>query len=198
MKNQLMSYQELSDEQLMRRIAQREEAAFEHLYDTYAASLMGLALKVIRDRAVAEEVVQETFWRVWTRAETYQEQRGTLVSWLFSITHRLAIDTWRQQKIRPQAVESEEEAEQVEFYADPEANVPEAAWLKMQRAQVQAAMSQLSLEQAQVIRLAYFYGLTRQEISQLLGHPLGTVHTRARLALQKLAKLLQLQGIVEG
>lgn len=190
-----MNYSDFTSEQLMLWVAKGDEAALECLYDRYSPSVMGVVYKVVKDRGVAEEIVQETFWRVWSHAASYQEQRGTFTSWLFSIAHRLAIDTWRQQKVRPQLLENEAETDTFETYADPKSNVPEMVDLEIQRKQIQGAVATLSSEQQKVIRLAYFYGLTRQEIAAFTGDPLGTVHTRARLALQKLHKFLVAEGV---
>jgi RNA polymerase sigma-70 factor (ECF subfamily) len=151
---------------------------------------MGLTLRMIQDKAVAEEIVQETFWRVWRYAHTFQAQRGSFTSWLFSLAHRLAIDTWRRQKVRPQPARSESELQQMYGQPDPQATIPEAVWLLIQHEQVRAAVAELPPEQLHVIELAYFQGLTRQEIAQITGLPLGTIHTRARLALQKLRAIL--------
>jgi RNA polymerase sigma-70 factor (ECF subfamily) len=186
-----MDYLQLSDEQLMSHIAEGQEAALALLYERYAAAVMGLAFKVVGDRSVAEEIVQETFYRVWDKSRSFHEQKGSVTSWLFRIARNLAIDSLRRQQVRPQAVESEPEAEHIERTRSSSANVVEAAWLAIKREQVQTALRQLPEEQRQVMELAYFGGLTRREIAAETGVALGTIHTRARLALQKLQQTLQ-------
>ncbi|HKZ86070.1 MAG TPA: sigma-70 family RNA polymerase sigma factor [Anaerolineae bacterium] len=189
-----MGQVDVTDESLLARAAAGDASALEALYDRYAPVVMGLALKMIGDRAAAEEIVQETFWRVWRNADAFRAQRGTATSWLFGIARNLIIDLCRRRKVRPQPAQSEDEARRVESAADPDSDVPESAWTSIKRRQVRAAMAQLPAAQRRVIELAYFGGMTRQEIAQAIGEPLGTVHTRARLALQKLRESLQAQG----
>jgi RNA polymerase sigma-70 factor (ECF subfamily) len=186
-----MDYQQLDDEQVMTYIAEGQEAALAALYDKYGSAVMGLAFKVVRDRAIAEESVQETFYRVWDKSLTFKEHKGTFTSWLFRIARNLAIDSLRRQNVRPQAIECEQEKEYLERTTTSNVNVAEAAWMSIQQEQVQTAVTQLPEEQRRVIELAYFSGMTRREISQKTGVALGTIHTRARLALQKLQESLQ-------
>ena len=87
-----------TDEQLMARVAQRDRSAFENLYERYAGILLGLAMRVLGERAISEEITQEAFWKVWQRAATFDSQRGQASSWLFSIVHHLAIDELRRRR----------------------------------------------------------------------------------------------------
>ena len=190
-----MSQDKLDDEQLMARVAGGDQKALATLYDRYARSVMGLAIQILRDRPAAEEVVQETFWRVWNHAGTFEARRGTFTSWMFSIARRHAIDMTRRQKVRPQAARSDAEEAIMWASPDPAEGVAEAAWLSIQRQRVRAILDELPDEQYEVIRLAYFQGMTRQEIAEATNNPLGTIHTRARLALKKLRALLQAEGI---
>jgi len=185
----------LSDEQLMNQVANGDSVALEALYDRHAPRVLGVVMRILPDRPVAEEVLQETFWRIWDKADAYHVDRGTFTSWLFSIARRQAIDVTRRQKVRPQAARDEREATQMQLRPDPDGHVDEAAWLAIQRQQVKSALTVLSPEQYEVIALAYYQGLTRQEIAESTGSPLGTVHTRARLGLQKLRTVLEAQGV---
>lgn len=97
--NNQSSLGQLSDETLIARVARSDRTAFETLYDRYAPMVMGVSLKIIGDHAVAEEVLQETFWQVWQGAATYQLQGGSFASWLFRIARRLAIDSHRWRKL---------------------------------------------------------------------------------------------------
>ena len=191
----IMIVKEWSDEQLIAQVARGDTAAYELLYDRYCSMVMGLALKITGDRSLAEEVVQETFWRVWRKADLFQTQRGAFTSWFFGITRNLSIDLLRRQKTQVQPVNETEQI--IEQIADPTTNVPEAAWLRQKHQQMHAAIETLPKEQRSVIEMAYFRGMTRQEIAQATGEPLGTIHTRARLALQKLREELQMQGFEE-
>ncbi|HLO15455.1 MAG TPA: sigma-70 family RNA polymerase sigma factor [Anaerolineales bacterium] len=183
--------EQLSDEILVARVARGNSAALEALYDRYASAVLGSLLKVIGDRAMAEDVLQETFWRVWQSAATYQAQRGTFVSWLFRIARNLAIDAYRRRNVRPQAMPSAEGKESVfDQTPDPDMDVAAQAQSMFKHRQVRHALESLPGSQRQVIEMAYFYGMTRQEIAEATGEALGTIHTRARLALQKLREEL--------
>jgi RNA polymerase sigma-70 factor (ECF subfamily) len=186
-----MPNRDVSDEQLMARVAAGDERALEALYDRHAAAAMGLALRIMGDRASAEDVVQETFLRVWRHAASFRREQGRFTSWMFSIAHRLAIDGLRRRSVRPQPAQSAAEEQAMARQASDEAAVPEAAWASMRQQQVRQALASLPKEQLQVIELAYFQGLTRQEIAAATQSPVGTVHTRARLALEKLRGALR-------
>jgi RNA polymerase sigma-70 factor (ECF subfamily) len=176
-----------SDESLVIQVARGNSAALEVLYDRYAPIVLGISLKVVGDQALAEDVLQETFWRVWQSAGTYQSQRGPFTGWLFRIARNLAIDAYRRRTVRPHTIAPADGSDPImDETPDPEADVAEQAQSKMKNRQIRKAMAALPLVQRQVIEMAYFYGMTRQEIAEATGEALGTIHTRARLALQKL------------
>ena len=181
----------LSDEILVSQVARGNNGALETLYDRYASTVLGICLRVVGDQALAEDVLQETFWRLWKSAETYQSQRGTFTSWLFRIARNLAIDAYRRRSVRPQALQTPEGSDPIlEEVPDPDMDVAEQTESVLKNRQVRKALSSLSFVQRQVIELAYFQGMTRQEIAEATGEALGTIHTRARLALQKLREEL--------
>ena len=181
------SLSDAPDETLAVQVARGDQAALEALYDRYASIVMGIALKIIGDQAVAEDILQETFWRVWQSAETYQSQLGTFTGWLFRIARNLAIDAYRRRNVRPQAILSVGDSDSVlDQTADPDVNVAEQAQSILMNRQLRRAVASLPGVQRQVIEMAYFFGMTRQEIAEATGEALGTIHTRARLALQKL------------
>lgn len=183
-----------SDEDLMARVTLRDSAAFERLYDRHAAVVLGIVTRIVQDRAESEELLQETFWRVWTQAATFDAARGSLRAWLFSIARRQALDLLRRRNVRPQAARDEHEERRFEQAAADEPPVPEAAEQAIAAGELRGALGRLSGEQYQVLELAYFKGLTRQEIARTTGLPLGTVHTRARLGLQNLRSILNEKG----
>ena len=181
----------LNDETLAAQVAQGDGAALEALYDRYASTVLGVALKVLGEQSVAEDVLQETFWRVWRSAATFQSQRGSFTSWLFRIARNLAIDTYRRRNVRPQTVNDMDGADPIlDQTPDPDMDVAEQAQSMLKNRQVRAALESLPRVQRQVIEMAYFSGMTRQEISEATGEALGTIHTRARLGLQKLREEL--------
>jgi RNA polymerase sigma-70 factor, ECF subfamily len=183
------------DERLLARIAAGDRRAFETLYDRYAATVFGLALKMLGDRQLAEDAVQEIFWRVWRRLGSFDRSRA-FAPWLFGIAHNYCIDELRRRKVRPQPVYEDDEHPILSDIPD-DVDVGEAAISAEQRQIVRSALDQLPEEQRQALLLAYFGGLTQQEIAAQLGNPLGTVKTRMRLGLQKLKALLQGQTLVE-
>jgi len=182
-----MSPGQVSDEVLAAQIARGSAAALEQLYDRYAATVLAVSLKVTGDRTVAEDVLQETFWRVWRSAATFQPQRGSFTGWLFRIARNLAIDAFRKSSVRPQAVADQGESESLlDRMADPDSDVAGQVQSAMTNRLVRTALESLPSAQRQVIEMAYFFGMTRQEIAEATGEALGTIHTRARLGLQKL------------
>ena len=189
-----MDLNDLLDEQLMAHVMNRNNDALEVLYDRYASAVMGLAYRILRNRQSAEEVVQETFWRVWERADTFNAERGKFTSWLFSIARRYAIDLTRRAKIRPSSADNESDVEMMQKTPSDE-NVMNAVSTSIQSEKVKDAISHLPPEQVEVIQMAYYEGLTRREIADATQTPVGTIHTRARLALRKLQALLQSEGI---
>jgi RNA polymerase sigma-70 factor, ECF subfamily len=194
-----MSTGRLSDEILAARVASGDRAALEILYDQYAATVLGLALKIIGDRVVAEEVLQETFWRVWQSAVTYKPQRGPFAGWLFRIARNLAIDVYRRRSVRPQTISERAGADPIlDGMPDPNMDVENQAQSNLKAQQLRNALATLPREQRQVIEMAYFAGMTRQEIAEATGEALGTIHTRARLGLRKLREELERREVDEN
>lgn len=185
-----MDVKPLSDAELMARVSRRDKRALEELYDRYAAAAMGLALKMLGERNTAEEIVQEAFWRVWKRGGTFELGRGQFTAWLFGIVHNLAIDEMRRRRVRPSTISTDIEDDALLELPDGGVDVAEAAFQSVTGEQVRLALKNLPEAQRSVIELAYFEGLTHQEIAMRLNEPIGTVHTRARLALQKLRETL--------
>lgn len=188
-----MSLDPLSDEALVERVSSGDSAALEILYVRYGPAVAGLGRKILGERSAMDDLVQETFWRVWNGASSFQPGRGRFSSWLFGIAHHQAIDQLRRARSRPHALESESEVEAVA----PETDVADAAGESILRSVVQEAFGTLPDEQRRVLELAYFRGFSRREISEALGVPLGTIHTRARLGLIKLRAELRTRGYSE-
>jgi RNA polymerase sigma-70 factor (ECF subfamily) len=187
-----MSSGPLSDEILIARVARGDRTALETLYDRHATIVLGICIKITGERAAAEDVLQETFWRIWKNASAYQSQRGSFTGWLFRIARNLAIDVYRRERSRPQAITQTSDADPIlDQMPDLDINVSEQAQANLDAQQVRNALKSLPREQRLVIELAYFYGMTRQEISEATGEALGTIHTRARLGLQKLRQELE-------
>lgn len=183
-------YGGLDDEELMQRLFYRDLKAFRTLFSRYGNLVYSTSLRVVRDAQVAEDMVQEIFLRIWRKPDSYVAQRGRFVSWLASVTRNRAVDEIRSRNRRFRYETSSPEEQQREFAA-PESNDPAlTAEMADQRRLIRAALSGLPAEQRQVIEMAYFGGLTQQEISDQLSQPLGTVKTRIRLGMQKLRAAL--------
>jgi RNA polymerase sigma-70 factor (ECF subfamily) len=178
---------EPSDETLMERLAAgSDERALSDLYDRYQAQMYGLAMRITRDPALAQDAVQEAFVGVWRNAAKYAVGRSTVRTWVLSITHHRAIDILRRR--RPTSALPEVET------AEPALTAPDV-WPEvaqtLDRAAVGAAMAALSEPQREALQLAYFEGLTQVEIAERTGTPLGTVKSRVRLGLLALRRALE-------
>jgi RNA polymerase sigma-70 factor (ECF subfamily) len=172
-----------TDRALIARVVARDADALASLYDTYAARLLGLAARILGDTGEAEEVLQEVFLFVWRAAATFDSARGSVLAWLLVATRSRAIDRLRTR--RPAARAGLTRVDRVPDSPDPrdvEADSATREWETLCR----AAISELPPEQRLALELAYFEGLTHQEISQKTSTPLGTVKTRVRLGLMKL------------
>jgi RNA polymerase sigma-70 factor (ECF subfamily) len=181
---------ELDDEELMQRLAYRDLWAFRALYDRYGNLVYSAALRVLRDPQVAEDMVQEIFLRIWRKPDSYVAQRGRFATWLTSVTRNRAVDEIRSRGRRFRYETASPEEQERELPA-PDTNDPAlTAELADQRRLILAALAQIPAEQRQIIELAYFGGLTQQEIAERLSQPLGTVKTRIRLGMQKLRAAL--------
>ncbi len=179
------------DGALLSRVARGDQSAMADLYDRYARSVLGMLVPVVGgDRGVAEEIMQEAFVRVWKGAAAYRPELGSVSGWLFAIARNAGLDARRRRGSRPLGPEAlpPESVRAVEI--DPDADVSETAWERIRHARVRSALDVLPDEQRAVVTLAYFDGLTRKEIAETTGMPLGTVHTRARLGLEKLRSAL--------
>jgi len=180
-------YSQLDDVTLVQLLVQQDVDALETLYRRYSRPIFSLALKILGDREVVEEVVQEVFLRLWTRAFGYDPQRGKLLSWLLTITHHRAIDELRRRRSQPEIDGLQEQLAAIE---ETEADPSKALAQVEEREVVQQALAQLPPTQRQPIELAYYGGLTQVEIAATLREPLGTIKTRMRLGMQKLRLLL--------
>ncbi len=180
----------LTDEQLLALMGKGEGRAMAMLYDRYARLVFSLAVRILNDRAGAEEVVQEVFVKVWRRARDYDATRGKFSSWLSGIAHHHAIDELRRRRVRPTAAQAGDE-EQVENVIDDGPGLHDLAVQSIERRRIMDALKVIPPAQRKPIEMAYFEGYTQQEIADILRQPLGTVKTRMRLGMQKLKGLLR-------
>ncbi len=183
-------YAELGDEELMRRLFHRDKRAFEAIFDKYGDLVYSTALRVVRDAHLAEDVSQEIFVRLWRKPQSYVAERGRFLTWLISVTRNRAVDEVRSRGRRQRHETASPEEQERELPAGDSIDPALSAQLAEQARIVRAALAELPPEQREIIELAYFGGLTQQEISERLDQPLGTVKTRIRLGMQKLRAAL--------
>ena len=183
----------LEDEALLQAIARGQSAALGVLYDRYGRLVYSLAYQILNDGAVAEEITQEVFLQIWNKAGSFQSDLGKVSTWLTSVTRHRAIDNLRRKRIRPEGHRVEwdtsEEADDPQW-ADPQ-NVAAQVENNIQSLAIRQAIAQLPGDQQNALALAFFQGLSHQEIAEATGEPLGTVKTRIRLGMQKLRHLLE-------
>jgi len=177
--------EKLSDEQLMARVAGPDtEGALSTLYDRYSRTVFGVGLRLLGDRSLAEELVQEVFLKVWRSSRTFDSLRGSFSTWLYRVTRSVALDLYRKRARRIHPLSDEDS--RIEATRDSSLGPQEIvddSWLSWR---VSRALEGLSAAHREVIELAYFQGLTQREISQQTGVPLGTVKTRTTSALKQL------------
>jgi RNA polymerase sigma factor (sigma-70 family) len=171
------------DRELLRRIGRGDDDAFRSLFGRYAPTARALALRILRQPFLADETVQEAFLSLWRHPERYDAGRGSVRAWLMSTVHHRAVDLVRREEAhrrRAEGVLAEPPPE------DPADRAVEAVGLPEERAAVRAALERLSAEQRQVIELMYFEGLSQSQVAERTGIPLGTVKSRAVLAMRRM------------
>jgi RNA polymerase sigma-70 factor (ECF subfamily) len=181
-----MSDPEPTDGELIERIADGDRKAFEWLYRRYARVVFALALRRLRDRGHAEDAVQETFTSVWRAASSYRRERGAGAPWLYAVARNAIVD-----RIRGQVRAAVQVPETHGSDPGPEEQA-ESDWTAWQ---VQRALVELPETERHVLELAYWGGLSQSQIADFLGIPLGTVKTRTRSGLSRLARLLESQEL---
>jgi RNA polymerase sigma factor (sigma-70 family) len=174
---------ERSNEELLEAIAAGDDAALGALYDRFGRVAYGLALRILHDRALAEDAVQEAFLAIWRSADAYRRERSKPATWILTLVHRRAVDLVRREDRR--------RADPLEVAPEAAGDaVPEEAELRDRRAAVQGALQQLPAEQRQTLELAYYGGYTQSELAAELGVPLGTIKSRMFTGLSRLRELI--------
>jgi RNA polymerase sigma factor (sigma-70 family) len=170
------------------RIIARDDTGLTEVYDQFASFVYGLALRVIGDARAAEDVSQDVFVCIWQRPEAFDPQRGSLRTWLGTLTHRRAVDYVRREEARRRR--AEREASRAVITPD----VEEMATALVTAERVRAALDVLPTEQRRAIQLAYFEGKTYRQVAEVLGIPEGTAKSRLRLGLRRIAAALEAEG----
>lgn len=173
--------------------------AFRALYDRYASAVLGLSYRIVGNRALAEDIAQETFWRIWQNAAQFDASKGRFTSWMFGIGRNLSIDALRKNKrVTLQPVFDEQtQSDSVDTSLTVDDDVADLAWAEVRHREIRSVINELPPDQMNVIIWIYFQGKTRREIAAEQNIPFGTINTRARLALKKLHALLEERGMNE-
>lgn len=180
------------DARLYSRMKRGDKEALEDLYDRYVKLLYSFSYKMLEDKQVSEEIVQEVFIKIWTQKSAYDDSKGKFSSWLLTITRNTVIDHIRKRK----EVVSDMQAR--ELTEDPDPSVEDQVEWKEKKEDIKQAMNQLGTDQQQVIELFYFKGMSQQKIAEQCDIPLGTVKGRIRLALKHLRETLQSSEKIGG
>ncbi|HJQ51357.1 MAG TPA: sigma-70 family RNA polymerase sigma factor [Gaiellaceae bacterium] len=172
-----------SDAELLARVGEHDREAFEILYGRYVRPVFSLALRRLHDRGHAEDAVQEAFAAIWRSASTYRPERGAAGGWLYTVARNAIVDRLRRNG--PSADAELPELVSGEPGPAQQAEDSEVSW------RVHRALEELQPREREVIELAYWSGMSQSEVAEYLGLPLGTVKTRTRSGLAKLAEVLE-------
>jgi RNA polymerase sigma-70 factor (ECF subfamily) len=172
----------LSEEELVLALQRREKIAAEALYDMYSASLFGVIVRIVNDEAIAEDILQDTFVKIWNSFSSYSTEKGRLFTWMVNIARNLAIDKIRSKDFKNQT--KNQELENNVTFIDEQRNTV----YKPELLGVKDLVEKLKPEQKSILDLVYFKGYTHVEAADELGVPLGTIKTRLRMAITQLRK----------
>jgi len=171
-----------TDGDLLVRLQKRDPQALAELYDRYGKMVYGLILRIVSDTGTTEDLVQETFLRVWNRAQGFDSERGAVGPWLMAVARNRAIDYLRSQGRRIQSSVEFNETEHPSLFANLQTEMLQFDVIK----RMKTALERLDGKQRKAIELAYFEGMSQTEIAERMGQPLGTVKTWVRAALKNL------------
>ncbi|MDO5077657.1 sigma-70 family RNA polymerase sigma factor [Corynebacterium sp.] len=184
------SMQPVDCEQLLTSAAGGDTASFASLYDALAPRVLGLCTQILRERAQAEEVMQEVFVEVWRRAAEFDASRGSAQSWVLRLARLRAIDRLRSYR----AAQGRDHADYQLQNATWSASVEDEAVASLEAAQLRAAVDSIGEPHRTAVMLAYFHGFTHKELAENLEIPLGTAKTRVRDGLRKLRAIMNTKG----
>ena len=174
---------------MLRRIAQGEEPALAELYDRYGQFLYSLGMRILRSVQDAEDIVQDVFMQVWNKAGTYQAEKGTVYTWLVTMMRNRAIDRLRSKGSRYAGQQIDMAG--LSLFADPASSSPHSHTVRNEHQRlVIGTLKQLSIDQQQILALAYYEGFRQTAISRMLNIPPGTVKSRMRKGLELMHSIL--------
>jgi RNA polymerase sigma factor (sigma-70 family) len=185
------AYRGLRDGELVELVAQKDAGALEALYERYGRAAYSLARRILTEETLAQDVVQEVFLSLWRDARRFDAGRGTVATYLLSMTHHRAVDVVRREENLRRWRTSDEG---LELEADPKVRVEDEVLTSERRAEVRSALQELPPAQREALLLAYFGGYTQREVAALVGVPLGTVKTRMAAGMRKMKEALRDAG----
>ncbi len=174
-----------TEEELLAGLYQKDQQAFSYLYDNYAGALNAVIYRLVDNRELSEDILQEAFVKIWNNFSSYDKTKGRLFTWMINLTRNLTIDTLRSKGYKKQSKISGNENTVINLQ-DSNSNIAKFDTLGLAN-----QLSMLKADQRQIIDMAYFNGFTQDEIAKELGIPLGTVKTKMRTAILLLRKKLQ-------
>lgn len=180
-----------SDAALIVAVAQSDQAALSELYQRHAGVVLGMARRILHDSLQAEDVVQDIFVRLWERPERFDPDRGSLRSFLVRDAHGRAVDRLRSESARNRREERHERENLEQSHPDLDREI----WNMIRSEKVRAAVAELAVGEREAILLAYYGGFTYRDVAKLVSAPEGTVKTRIRSGLHKLAAKLEASGL---
>ncbi|WP_151084003.1 ECF RNA polymerase sigma factor SigK [Nocardioides cynanchi] len=180
--------------ELLKRSSRGDEAAFAEWYDATASRAFGLAVRVLRDRAQAEEVVQEVYLDCWRSSARFDDTRGSAISWLLTIVHRKSVDRVRSAEAASRRDTTYTQQEQTVDHD----STAESATASLEASRVRAALDHLTIKQRQAIELAFLGGYTHTEVATMLDLPVGTTKTRIRDGLIRLRDALGVGEVAQA
>ncbi len=178
------------DRQLLQRIADQDRDALDLLYTRYVTPVYSMALHMLKQPPLAEEVTQDVFLNIWLKAASFNAERGQPKSWIMSVAHHRVVDVIRSRR-RTATMTDPEGYETLERIPSGNPSVESQVQQSLDRERIMGVLATLPNNQRQVILMAYFEGYTQSEMAEFLSEPLGTIKTRVRLAMQKLRAALQ-------
>jgi RNA polymerase sigma factor (sigma-70 family) len=185
------AYRGLRDGELVELVAQKDAGALEALYERYGRAAYSLARRILTEETLAQDVVQEVFLSLWRDARRFDAGRGTVATYLLSMTHHRAVDVVRREENLRRWRTSDEG---LDLEADPKVRVEDEVLSTERRAEVRSALQELPAAQREALLLAYFGGYTQREVAALVGVPLGTVKTRMAAGMRKMKAALRDAG----
>ncbi len=189
----MADYESLDDHQLIQRISQVDKEALEALYVRYQTPVYSLAMFMLKQPALAEEVTQDIFLNIWLKAGSFNAERGQPKGWIMSVAHHKIVDLIRS---RRRTIVNTDPADYETLDLLPAAGASTEAQVEqtLERERIMRALATIPESQKEVIMLAYFEGFSQSEMAGRLDQPLGTIKTRVRLAMQKLRTVLENDG----